>query len=84
MSACSGPFVNMKLIYELFPQFNPVSVSRWNRSDKSKPGRSLPKHDLALGGLYLWKLETVLSWADAQDIPVDWDAVHRVIDSQTC
>ena len=77
------PVLNMALIVDLFAPLHPNTITRWNRADKTKPGRSLPAPDLCVGGVDLWSVETVLSWADGVGLKVDRGVLGRIMVEQS-
>lgn len=83
MTLCE-PLVNLTLVAELFPHRHPVTVARWNRGDTSTArGKRLPAPDLVVGGVELWKVESVLSWANGNGERVNPSVLDRILRDQT-
>lgn len=76
------PVVNLALIVELFPSVHPKTVARWNRKTAGR-GRRLPGPSLVVGGVELWTVEAVLSWAQLHGLSVDRVTLDRVLRDQT-
>lgn len=74
------PLVNMRLLVELFPQFNSMSIYRWNTA-KAKRNR-LPDPDLVVGDVALWEVDTILAWAGERGIVPDVDTLEKICQSQ--
>lgn len=77
------PVVNMALLVELFPTVTRQSVARWNRKETGGRGRRLPAPSLVVGGVELWTVEAILTWASEQNLSVDRATLDRVLAEQT-
>lgn len=77
------PIVNLPLLVELFPDRHPVSVRRWARKTGGGRGLRLPAPDLVVGGVDLWTVETILSWAADNKVKPDRVVLERVLVEQT-
>lgn len=69
MSECA-PFVNMKVLRELFPDRHEVTVWRWRKV--------MPEPDLVVGHVELWSLDTILGWCATRKLTPDAAAVRRL------
>jgi hypothetical protein len=79
MTACA-PFVNMRLLVELFPQYNEITVYRRFRNRKGEGG--LPAPDLTVGQVDLWSVETITTWAEATGKELDPGVLARICQTQ--
>lgn len=73
MSDC-GPYVNMRVLRELFPDKHEVTVWRWRKA--------MPAPDLVVGHVELWALDTILEWTATRKLTPDPDAVTRLCEDQ--
>lgn len=81
MTACV--YVNMKLLVELFPNMNAMSIYRWNTA-KAKRNR-LPAPDAVLAGdVHLWTVDSIMDWSDRCGMGLDRDTVESAAEAQFC
>lgn len=76
------PVVNVGLLVELFDQRHPITVYRWNTAHNN-PSKRLPAADLVVGGVELWKVSTILSWAEAKKERVNPRVLERILAEQS-
>lgn len=80
MTVC-GPFINMKLLVELLPGLNPMSVYRYN-TEKAQ-WRRLPPPDAVLAGdVNLWTVDTIMEWSDRVGMRLNRDTVEAAAEAQ--
>lgn len=79
MTVCP-PLVSMKLLCELFPDKNPVTVYRW----RNTTGRMrLPEPDLDVDGhAVLWSVQTITAWAAERKLALDESVLERICKDQ--
>lgn len=81
VSGLCEPVVNVSMLVELFNHRHPVTVYRWTGDG---PGKVFPEPDLTLGGgVKVWKVETVLSWAAANNEQVNSGVLNDILLAQT-
>lgn len=76
------PILNVALLVELFDQRHKYTVYRWNISTNGS-GKRLPPADLVVGDVALWKVSTILSWAEAKKERVNPRVLERILAEQS-
>ncbi len=74
------PVCNISLLVELFDHRHEITVYRWNTDG---PGKRLPAPDQVVGGVSLWKVSTILSWADEKKERVNPRVLERILAEQS-
>lgn len=82
MSECP-PFVevDMKLVTELFSSYNTATVWRWNTAKAGK--NPLPAYDREFGGTKVWRLDTIVEWANRTGRRMDDAVLSKILECQS-
>lgn len=76
MNTPCPPYVTMALLIELVPQVHEGTVYRWNTAAGGK--KRLPPYDLVVEPAEMWTLETILGWADQNNVVLDQVRLEQI------